>query len=317
MGDDTQGAGVSSAGAAGRRGGFTLIELLVVIAIIAVLIALLLPAVQQAREAARRTQCKMQLMQITLALQSYHDAQGSLPCGSVNETGPIRNEAEGYHHSWYTGLLPYLDLTPVFARIDPTASIYGAENAEARGVVVPIFLCPTDPAARTSVSGGAGLTNYAGVHHPYEAPIDTTNHGVLFLNSRVRFEDVPDGVSHVLFVGEIKRAAGDLGWASGTRGTLRNGGRPINRTPGGSPYYNDPQLTALDVELNSVRFDDSVSADARSDAALLVGGFGSHHTGGGQYALGDGSVRFLSENIDPETHYRLLDRADGKAEGEF
>src|SRR3954463_6577901 len=85
---------------AGQRG-WTLIELLVVIAIIAVLLALLLPAVQQAREAARRTQCRTQLMQIGLALQSYHDAHGSLPCGVVNDSGPISSEPKGYHHSWY------------------------------------------------------------------------------------------------------------------------------------------------------------------------------------------------------------------------
>jgi len=299
-----------------QQRGFTLIEMLVVIAIIAVLIALLLPAVQQAREAARRTQCRLTLMQLALALQNYHDAHSVLPPGVVNETGPIRNEAQGYHHGWYTFLLPYLEEQPLAARIDGSSSIYSDRNAEARNVVLPLLLCPSDPAARSSTTG-AGLTNYVGVHHPTEAPIDTTNHGVLFLNSRVRYEDVPDGVSHTLFVGEIKRSANDLGWASGTRATLRNGGRPLNRTAGGSPYYNDPEQQTLDTELNGVEFDETVSEEARTDGVLRVGGFGSHHVGGSHNALGDGSVRFISENIDLDLYRNLMDRADGVVDAEF
>jgi len=299
--------------------GWTLIELLVVIAIIAVLIALLLPAVQQAREAARRTHCKTQLLQISVALQNYHDAHGSLPPGVVNDSGPVRNEPKGYHHGWYTLLLPYLDERPVFTKVDRSAGIYEDANATARGVVIPILLCPSDPAARLSVSGAA-LTNYAGVHHPVEAPIDATNHGVLFLNSRVRQEDVPDGLSHTLFVGEFKRSAGDLGWASGTRASLRNGGSAINTTPGGSPYYNDPNAAAQAGQPStplSVRYDDAVPEASLSDPALQVGGFGSHHVGGCHYALGDGSVRFISQNMNPEVYEHLLDRADGAVTGEF
>ncbi|MBL8848234.1 MAG: DUF1559 domain-containing protein [Planctomycetaceae bacterium] len=281
------------------------------IAIIAILVALLLPAVQQAREAARRTECKMKLMQINLALQNYHDAQGSLPAGSVNETGPIRNEAKGYHHSWYTMLLPYIDEANVYARINRTVSIYDPANAEARSVVLPLLICPTDPGGRTSTSGDAGLSNYAGVHHPLEAPIDTTNHGVLFLNSRVQYSDVRDGVSHTLFVSEIKRSVADLGWVSGTRATLRNGGSALNRTAGGSPYYNDPAAPPEPGGKDPQFYDPAVTAEVQADAALQVGGFGSYHVGGAQFAIGDGSVRFISENINVEIYQRLMDRADG------
>jgi prepilin-type N-terminal cleavage/methylation domain-containing protein len=307
------------------RPAFTLIELLVVIAIIAILIALLLPAVQQAREAARRTQCKKNLFQISLALQNYHQAHESLPPGSLNDVGPIRNEPGGYHHNWYGCLLPYLDELPVYHRIDHDAGIYEASNASARQAPIELLYCPSDPAARKSARNddiAAALTNYAGVHHQVEAPIDVTNHGVLFLNSRVRFDDVPDGVSHTIFVGEIKRSEDDLGWASGTRASLRNGGTAVNRTPGGSRYYNDPSARGDPSEerlqqMAATKFDDRVDAATRTDAALIVGGFGAHHAGGAHFALGDGAVRFVSENIDADTFRQILDRADGSVHKEF
>ena len=302
-----------------HRSGFTLIELLVVIAIIAILVALLLPAVQAAREAARRSQCKSNLQQISVALQNYHDAHDSLPAGSTNETGPIRHEPVGYHHSWYTMLLPYIGENSVDAHIDAGFGIYSEANATSRAAVLPLLLCPSDSASRTSAAGDAGLTNYAGAHHPVEAPIDTTNHGVLFLNSRVRFADVLDGVSHTLFVGEFKRSPADLGWASGTRATLRNGGRPLNQTPAGSPYYNDPQAppVADPIKTAMTIFDDSVPEELRGDPAYEVGGFGSYHAGGQHFALGDGSVRFMSENTTTAVLHQLMDRADGIAGGEF
>jgi prepilin-type N-terminal cleavage/methylation domain-containing protein len=305
-----------------RARGFTLIELLVVIAIMAILIALLLPAVQQAREAARRTQCKNNLLQINLALQNYHQAHEVLPPGSVNATGPIQNAPQGFHHGWYTSLLPYLDEQPVYRHIEPDLSIYDPAQSVARGAVLEVLSCPSDPGPRTSSrtdDSPAALTSFAGVHHPVEAPIDVTNHGVLFLNSRVRMSDVADGVSHTVFVGEFKRAGDDLGWASGTRASLRNGGLIINQTPGGSPYYNDPNAGNVDPATWSVgsTFDESVDPANRTDPTLIVGGFGSHHVGGAHFALGDGSVRFVSENANLSLYHQLLDRADGTVVGEF
>ncbi len=301
--------------------GFTLIELLVVIAIMAILIALLLPAVQQAREAARRTQCKNNLHQVIYALQNYHQAFEVLPPGSVNQTGPIHNMPDGFHHGWYTSLLPFLDQQPVFRHIDPDLGIYTEEQRAARTTLIPVLLCLSDSGpyyASRSDDVPAALTNFAGVHHPVEAPIDVTNHGVLFLNSRVKMSDVPDGVSHTLFVGEMLRSAADLGWASGTSSTLRNGGLDINDTPAGSMYYNDPGAGSGPASWPAtVVFDDAFDLALRNDLTLLVGGFGSHHEGGCHFALGDGSVRFLSENISQTVYLQLLDRGDGGIVGEF
>ena len=302
--------------------GFTLIELLVVIAIMALLIALLLPAVQQAREAARRTQCKNNLQQINFALQNYHQAFETLPPGSVDETGPIHNVPDGFHHGWYTSLLPYLDEQPVFRSIDPNLGIYAEEQRTARTAMIAVLLCASDAAAQYASRSDdvpAALTSFAGVHHPVEAPIDVTNHGVLFLNSRVRMSDVSDGISHTLFVGEMKRSGSDLGWASGTRASLRNGGLAINQTPGGSPYYNDPAVPNADPAVWSLgsTFDETVDPALREDSTLLVGGFGSQHTGGTQFAVGDGSVRFISENIAQTVYLQLLDRGDGAVVEEY
>src|SRR5882762_1923016 len=106
------------------RQGFTLIELLVVIAIIAVLIALLLPAVQMAREAARRTQCRNNIMQLILAVHNYEQSHEVLPPGVVNDDGPIKTEPKGYHFSWLAQLLPFVDQNNVYKHIDFRAGAY-------------------------------------------------------------------------------------------------------------------------------------------------------------------------------------------------
>ena len=134
-----------------HRRGFTLIELLVVIAIIAVLIALLLPAVQQAREAARRTQCKNNVMQIGLALHNYMMAFEVLPPGTQNSTGPIQSkEGGGYHMSWITQILPYLEQQNVYSHIDFNRSVYDPANAPPRQQRIATFICPSDPGNGTN-----------------------------------------------------------------------------------------------------------------------------------------------------------------------
>ncbi|MCA9028396.1 MAG: DUF1559 domain-containing protein [Planctomycetaceae bacterium] len=298
-----------------RRYGFTLVELLVVSAIISILVALLLPAVQQSREAARRTQCKNNIRQLALALQTYHDQFEMFPAGTVNADGPIRNETSGYHHNWVIALLPHLGENPLFESIDPKVSVYDLANREARRTRLSLLLCPSDPARdHASVTGERLeplLTNYAGCHHSVEAPIDVDNNGVLYLNSFLRISAIEDGTSKTIAIGEIKRAMDDLGWASGTRATLRNCGLSINDTPGGMAYYlqdSPPQAQQTGPTHTSFQNQQQLLPPERQNE--FVGGFGSHHTGGMHSALADGSVRFLSENINPTVYERLGDRAD-------
>ena len=128
------------------------------------------------------------------------------------------------------------------------------------------------------------MSSYAACHHDVEAPINSDNHGVFFLNSRIQVNDITDGCSTTIFIGEKRNRADDLTWMSGTRASLRNTGSPIN--------------TANPVDPGS-----SPSA---------VGGFGSWHPKGGFFSFGDGSVRFLKETIDAATLRRLGNRADGE-----
>jgi prepilin-type N-terminal cleavage/methylation domain-containing protein/prepilin-type processing-associated H-X9-DG protein len=301
-----------------RRAGFTLIELLVVIAIIGVLIALLLPAVQAAREAARRSQCTSNLMQLGIALQNYESAHEMLPPGVVNPKGPIANVPKGYHFSWLTQILPYLEHRNAHSRLNYAAGAYHPSNDTIRGSVIRVFLCPSDPGnspsgpAPARVAGFVGGTgppagpprlaqsNYAGCYHDVEAPIDVNNTGVLYLNSSVRYEDIKDGTSSTIFVGEKIVDPTDLGWASGTRSTLRNADKP-----------------PLGVWVRAALGPGSPAATGTGDPEESqgpnpVGGFSSYHPGGANFAFGDGSVRFLKSSMDPAIFRLLGNRADGE-----
>ncbi|MBI1347601.1 DUF1559 domain-containing protein [bacterium] len=313
-----------------NRSAFTLIELLVVIAIIAILIALLLPAVQQAREAARRTQCRNNLMNIGLALHNYMMAHEVLPPGTQNPVGPIVSnppglteamhamaagdmdgldldggmggaDAEGeqaafdfstnYHMGWLTQILPYLEQQNAYRKIDFTQSVYQPGNSRVRQHQVSLFVCPSDWHSQTEK--GVALTNYRGCHHDVEAPIDVDQNGVLYLNSAVSYESIEDGSSSTIFAGEAKGGwNSSLGWMAGTRSTLRNAGTMIsldqNPQPNGQPLQGEDQDTAT------------------------VGGFSSVHTGGAHFLIGDGAVRFLSQNINVPVYRALANRHDGE-----
>lgn len=294
------------------RSGFTLIELLVVIAIIAILIALLLPAVQQAREAARRTQCKNNLMQLGLALHNYDMAYEMLPPGTVNPTGPIVNTPTGYHISWTVQLLPMLEQTGAFQQIGFDEGVYSPRNAATRALMISVYQCPSDYNGRASIPGlgAAVVSSYAGSFGGDDVPIDMTNNGLLFLNSSINFRQIRDGASNTLLVGEKIQdpRSRDLGWMSGTNATLRNTAAGINvgksiATGTGSP---GPQAHSVTGEPLP-----AVPDDQRS------GGFSSQHTGGAQFLLADGSVRFISENIQRSMLQHLGNREDLQMTGEF
>jgi prepilin-type N-terminal cleavage/methylation domain-containing protein len=280
----------------GYSAGFTLIELLVVIAIIAVLIALLLPAVQQAREAARRTSCKNNLMQLGLAMANYEMAHETLPPGTINLTGPIENKEQGYHVSWIVHLLPYLDESNVYRAFNFDFGVYDDVNQTPRATMLEVLRCPSEfrPNAATP---GVALSSYAGCHHDVEAPIDVDNNGVLYLNSQVRYEDIPDGSSNTILIGEKRLSTPDFGWASGTRSTLRNTGNLPN------------------TQANTQAGAEATVGD--DEPAPPANEFGSAHTGGSQFGLGDGSARFISENINLEVFQLLGNRADGKIVSDF
>jgi prepilin-type N-terminal cleavage/methylation domain-containing protein len=291
-----------------RRPAFTLIELLVVIAIISILIALLLPAVQQAREAARRTTCKNNLVQLVLALQQYQEAFETLPPGTVDPNRPIKSEEKGYHVSWIVRVLPHVGEQNLYHLFDFNHGAYSPENAAVRDTLLPVLICPSDPSAGSAAS--IPSSNYAGNHHDREAPIDIDNNGVLFLNSSVRREDIPDGTSNTIFLGERTLAipgltkGTELGWVSGTKATLRNAQWTAN-------YAQTVQ------NLPGSRSASPASMANPIDPRLLVGGFDSRHTGGAQFAMGDNSVRFLNVKIASWLLVALFNRADGSTLTDF
>jgi len=285
-----------------KRGGFTLVELLVVIAIIGILIALLLPAIQAAREAARRASCLNNLTQLGVALQNYEGAHEMLPTGVVDTEGPIRNVAKGNHMGWMVQLLPYIEEQVAFDHVDFSVGVYDEKNDPVRGIPIAMFQCPSYGGWNELEDAGAWMSNYAGCHHDVEAPIDEDNHGVFFLNSRIRNRDITDGTTHTIFVGEKLGSETELGWMSGTRATLRNTGTALSMTPGDGKY---DARDGLDAE-------DEPAEPGEPDPTLYVGGFGSSHAGITNFLFGDGAVRSISNAIKLPVLQQLGHRADGE-----
>jgi len=276
-----------------RQRGFTLVELLVVIAIIGILVALLLPAVQSAREAARRTQCLNNVVQVGLSLHSYEFHFESLPPGVTNPDGPIRNEPQGNHVSWIVKVLPYLEQNVLYRKFDQAAGAYADVNAELRAVRLRPLECPTNNLPNTNEAKTIAHSSYAGCHHDAEAPIDKDNHGLLFLNSKIKYAQIYDGSSSTILLGELIVSPEGLGWASGTRATLRN----TSAIEAGQAYLGTGQAR---------------DAEKERAGTLAVGGFGSFHPGGANFGFADGSTRFLSKNTDPTVLRLLGNRADGE-----
>lgn len=274
--------------------GFTLVELLVVIAIIGILVSLTLPAVQAAREAARRTSCLNNLVQLSLAVHGYEFTNEALPPGVLNDDGPIRQERVGRHVSWTTQVLPYLEEVVVFEHIDQQAGAYAEANSEVQALPMAVFQCPSDWVSFVSEDGTTARSSYVGCHHNQEAPIDADNNGLLFLNSSVRHRDIRDGSSRTLLLSEAQTDPNGFGWLSGTRATLRNTST-INATGHGL-----------------ARGTEVASEQTAAGESPEVGGLSSAHPSVVVCAFADGSCRVLQETIDPGLLRQLGNRADGE-----
>ncbi len=296
------------------RRGFTLIELLVVIAIIAILIALLLPAVQQAREAARRTQCKNNIKQIVLATHNFHDTHGKLPYATQDR------EPGATADSWVTGfiqILPFLENDAIAQRWDPEerrdstadADGDGFTNASLQQYKIPTLLCPTmteptgplggtEDRAPCSYLFSAGTQDTSLLHYAayYGGTVPAYNGAIVpFITddatdpnqTRTKFRDVIDGLSNTFLLGETDFApegvpSTSMGgvWAFGyigyTWGTTYN-------------QFNN-----------------------HNNTGTVYGAFRSQHPGGAHFAMADGSVRFFAETTEQTTLDAYATRAGGE-----
>lgn len=322
-----------------RRSGFTLLELLVVIAIIAVLIALLLPAVQQAREAARRTQCKNNLKQMGLALHNYHDAFLVFPPGETN-TQDIGYGTAG--HAWQAFVLPYLDQSAVYNRINwslpgwiwpPVVGTIDPNHTLAVNTVLTVYLCPSStqnskvnivPSSPAHPPNKLGNCEYVGIagsdRNPRTGWENASNRGAMFLNSRTGVRDFIDGTSNTIFVGEFSGVTECQALNSGG-GTSNSSlswdiGNQCGNCAGGEMTY---AVKTVAFPPNGPYFWDDADAQRCPPVESVVSraALKSNHEGGIHISLTDGSVRFLSESIDLVTYKNLADRADGNVVGEF
>ncbi len=194
-------------------------------------------------------------------------------------------------------ILPYIEQKVVYNHLDLKAGAYAEANLPVRSKLLSVLTCPSLGRADLLQINGSDIqiSDYAGCHHHVESPIDANNTGLLYLNSRIRFGEIEDGSSNTFLVGEKRQEDQELGWVSGTRATLRNTGVLPVSSSGYSNVAPQPPVAAV--------------------GPLDVGSFGSAHTGGTQFVFGDGSVRFISANIDlkliPATGPSCRWRADG------
>jgi prepilin-type N-terminal cleavage/methylation domain-containing protein len=314
-----------------RPSGFTLIELLVVIAIIAILIALLLPAVQQAREAARRTQCKNNMKQIGLALHNYESTSSCFPSGSNSPWDRVPN--------WRLHIFPYLEQANLYARMDFNVSFNGNVSTVNTTALtdnkIATYMCPSSPLEtnptnavgttynnnlRTQVPMYVGISgstpdvaartvgsasNYGGFY---------TNNGMLLHNQQTRIRDAVDGTSNVMMVAEQSGRVGTRDVRSGYYGgyTGTTFGAPVSASvPNGADSWSTG-LTSVQYRINSPTL--AAGSDDPWDPNTIINSF---HVGGIHGLMGDGSVRFISENIDMTLLRNICSREDGVPVGEF
>ncbi len=314
------------------RRGFTLIELLVVIAIIAILVALLLPAVQQAREAARRTQCKNNLKQFGLALHNYHDTFGKFPA-LVFGTRANNNWGDEWRgNSVHTMLLPYIDQAPLYSQYD--TAIYWTENPNrtlGRTKIGP-FQCPSDPGIVLNGDGGNNYGASTGPNFGWEASLNRVV-GVFHRRRSTGMAGITDGTSNTIAFGEIVKGDNDNGSFTVEKGDFVRaqslaGINPIKPTraqletygqacvAGSGNHRSIAGFTWVSPMMEATGMNTIVPPNWEYPNCHECGGCGagdargvwasrSYHVGGSQHAFADGTVHFIGENIDFDLYQSL------------
>lgn len=313
--------------------GFTLVELLVVIAIIGVLVSLLLPAVQAARAAARRTQCKNNFKQVGLALQNYHDANGAFPPAASYDENNARNPAISRVHqaNWIVRTLPYMEQATLYDLFDLTVPISGQEsdsprNYQARGTQIPALMCPSDPFNRQSLfkgrssregdnwargnigaNGSLGFmgigTNPAGGENQRYWKDERTR-GIMGVNTAVSMRNITDGTSQTILIGELRAGVVEIDtrgtWALNGHGASSlwghgtdNGNGPNSCLPGGDGLFECRKIQSAFGGADAL-----INECMPCDTVAGQGATRSLHAGGVHVGFVDGSVHFISDFID-------------------
>ncbi len=334
------------------RRGFTLIELLVVIAIIAILIALLLPAVQQAREAARRSQCKNNLKQLGVALHSYHDSGKQFPkvCYSVSDTISPNNQtgAVGTSYHWegrsaQTMLLPYMDQTPLYKKINPNAwwasqlVVNGSSNDVLRQTLLPTLICPSDTLYTSADKGNCSYLISTGPNNGWDAS-STSNVGFAHLNFPTSTADIRDGTSNTIafaegLIGDNNNAVFNIsdlvrnqpfpgGWPTtfATEALLNTYGAQCAAPGAISNHHSHSGRDWASPMMWATAFNTLAPPNWRYPNCYTCGGCGwgdgagvfpsrAQHSGGTHHLFGDGATRFVNNTINVGVYQALGSKA--------
>jgi prepilin-type N-terminal cleavage/methylation domain-containing protein/prepilin-type processing-associated H-X9-DG protein len=334
----------------GRRNGFTLIELLVAIAIIGVLIALLLPAVQAAREAARRTQCTNNMKQVGLALANYESAIGCIVSGYISSTVPLTSAAvagnnpdpqtgdNGPGWGWLALLLPYAEQAPLYDAINVNLPTWVSQNSTAVMVQIGIYNCPSANNPSSPVRMVDANLNLLPVASPLFARSDyvynvgwndsgmpaTVNYdntitgcnGPLYRNSHVPYAAVTDGLSNTVMAGERTPFLSDATWVGIIPGYRHFAhGAFASLGTGGLGVNYDYANAILAAHSGPSLYEDPVVIHPPNSPLGHTDEMYSLHPGGANVLLGDGSVRFIKQSINLRTWQALSSRSNGEVIG--